>query len=166
MISRCSVLLFAAVVLTAACSKKTEPTKAHAETEEKENDEQPREEEIAEDCVAFVQATKVATPGPAADCPGCSANGSHVLVFQQMRVDRVSCSANSCEVTVTLRTVFNPGPPGTITGGLTAWISQEQRLQYSNGHPPEGEQVYQVKIIYKRSGDHWRAIEFDKADPQ
>jgi hypothetical protein len=62
--------------------------------------------------------------------------------------------------------VFNSGPAGTITGGLTAWIPQEQRLQYSNGHAPEGEQVYRVKITYKRTEDTWRAIEFDKADTQ
>jgi hypothetical protein len=49
---------------------------------------------------------------------------------------------------------------------LTAWISQEQRLQYLNGHPPQGDQLYRVKITYKRTAGAWRAIEFDKADPQ
>jgi hypothetical protein len=83
-----------------------------------------------------------------------------------MRVDRISCSADTCEVAVTLRAVFNPAPAGTITGGLAGWISQEQRLQYLDGHPPEGEQVYRVKITYRRTGEGWRAIEFDKADPQ
>jgi hypothetical protein len=83
-----------------------------------------------------------------------------------MRMDRVSCSASSCEIAVTLRAAFNPAPAGTMTGGLTAWISQEQRLEYLNGHPPQGDQLYRVKIIYKRTGAAWRAIEFDKADRQ
>lgn len=83
-----------------------------------------------------------------------------------MRVDRISCSDNNCDVVVTLRAAFNPGPAGTISGGLTAWIPQEQRLAYLNGHAPEGEQSYRVKITYKRTGDAWRAIEFDKADPE
>jgi hypothetical protein len=81
-----------------------------------------------------------------------------------MRVDRISCTAASCEVTVTLRAVFNPGPGGTISGGVTAWISSEQRQQVRSGHTPEGEQVYPVKIIYKRRGQEWRAIEFDRAE--
>jgi hypothetical protein len=81
-----------------------------------------------------------------------------------MRMDRISCSGDTCEVAVTLRAVFNPAPAGTITGGLAAWISQEQTLQYLDGHPPEGEQVYRVKIIYRRTGEAWRVIEFDRAD--
>ena len=166
MTARPAVLLFAASLIAASCSEKSAPLKPESEVETKENDQQPREDEVAEDCVAFLRATKIVPPAPGTDCPGCSANGAEVLAFRQMRMDRISCSANSCEVAVTLRAAFNPAPAGTITGGLTAWISQEQRLVYLHGHPPEGEQVYRVKIIYKRTGEAWRAIEFDKADPQ
>jgi hypothetical protein len=83
-----------------------------------------------------------------------------------MHVDRISCSATTCEVNATLHVVFNPGPAGAIGGGLTAWIPEEQRIEYSSGHTPEGDQVYRVKIIYRRSGEKWRPIEFDRADPQ
>jgi hypothetical protein len=160
------MLLFAASLIAASCSEKSAPLKPESEVATKENGQQPREDEVAEDCVALLRATKIVPPVPGADCPGCSANGAEVLAFRQMRMDRISCSANSCEIAVTLRVAFNPAPAGTITGGLTAWISQEQRLEYLHGHPPEGEQVYRVKIIYKRTGEAWRAIEFDKADPQ
>jgi hypothetical protein len=115
---------------------------AEPETQKSEAETQPREDEIAEDCVTFVRATKVIpaqTPG--ADCAGCSKEGSEVLTFRQMRTDRVSCSANSCEVRVTLRASFNPGPGGTVTGGLTAWISQEQRQGYLNGHAPKANKI-------------------------
>jgi hypothetical protein len=139
---------------------------AKEKVEKEETEEQPHEDEMAEDCVAFVRATKIFPKTAAADCPGCSAEGTEILAFRQMRMDRISCSADTCEVAVTLHAVFNPAPAGAITGGLAAWISQEQRLQYLDGHPPDGEQVYRVKISYRRTGEGWRAIEFDKADPQ
>lgn len=168
---RSAFLILAVGLLAASCSEKPAPVKAvqeteRTETERTETEQQPREDEIAEACVAFVRATKVVPQAPASDCPGCSAQGSELLAFRQMRMERVSCTADSCEITVTLRAFFNRTPAGTITGGLTAWISPEQRLQYLNGHPPEGEQAYRVKIIYKRTSEGWRAIEFDKADPQ
>lgn len=169
-------ILLAASLITGSCSEKVAPVKSQPEakkeeaakekTEKEETEEQPREEEIAEDCVAFLRATKIFPKAAAADCPGCTAEGTEVLAFRQMRTDRISCSPDTCEVAVTLRAVFNPAPAGTITGGLAAWISQEQRLEYLNGRPPEGEQVYRVKIIYRRTGEAWRAIEFDKADSQ
>jgi hypothetical protein len=174
------VSLLASLVI-ASCSDKPAPVKPQPEAESKEADkkepekekvereeseEQPHEDEIAEDCVTFLRATKISPKATPADCPGCSATGSEVLAFRQMRMDRISCAAGSCEVTVTLRAVFNPAPAGTMAGGLTAWVPQEQRLQYLNGHPPEGEQTYRVKITYRRTGEGWRAIEFDKADPQ
>ena len=83
-----------------------------------------------------------------------------------MKLDRISCAGSTCEVAVTLRASFNPGQSGTIGGGLAAWISPEQRTEYLNGRTPNTEQLYPVKIIYKRTGDEWRAVEFDKADPQ
>jgi hypothetical protein len=166
--ARRAAILFAASLLTASCSEKPAPAKSQPESEvqTKENDEQPRDDEVAEDCVAFLRATKVVPPAAGADCPGCSAKGAEMLAFRQIKVDRISCAPASCEITVTLRAAFNPAPAGTIAGGLTAWISPEQRQQYLDGHPPAGEQVYRVKIIYHRTGESWRAIEFDKADPQ
>ena len=155
-----AALILLASLVIASCSEKPK-----AESESKESESQPREDEIAEDCVAFVRATKVVpaqTPG--ADCPGCSNDGSEALTFRQMHTDRISCSAAACEVTVTLRASFNSGPGGTISGGLTAWVPPEHRQEYLNGRAPEGEQLYRVKIIYKRTGEEWRAIEFDKAD--
>ena len=153
-----SALLLCLVGLAvASCSDKSRP-----ESESKETEAQPREDEIGEDCVAFVRATKVL---PAqTECAGCSGDAREALTFRQMKVDRISCSADSCEVIVTVRASFTPGPAGTISGGLTAWISSEQRQQYLSGHPPEGEQVYPVKISYKRRGEEWRATEFDRAE--
>jgi hypothetical protein len=116
--------------------------------------------------VAFLRATKVAPEARGTDCPGCAAEGAEVFAFREMKMERISCSDDSCQVSVSVRAVFNQGPAGTITGGLTAWIPPEQRLEFSKGHAPEGDQVYRVKITYKRTGDAWRAIEFDKADPQ
>ncbi len=172
----CAALLLAASLLTGSCSEKPAPVKPQAEPEKRqatkekaekeETDEQPHEDEIAEDCVAFVRATKILPKTVAADCPGCSAEATEILAFRQIRIDRTSCAADTCEVAVTLRAVFNPAPAGTITGGLAAWISPEQRLQYLDSHPPQGEQAYRVKIIYRRTGEGWRPIEFDKADPQ
>jgi hypothetical protein len=169
------VTLLASFVIP-SCSEKPAPVKpppeaekkaaAKDKVEKKETEEQPHEDEIAEDCVAFVRATKIFPKTAAADCPGCSAEGTEILAFRQMRMDRISCAPDTCEVAVTLQAVFNPAPAGTITGGLTAWISPEQRLQYLEGHPPEGEQVYHVKITYRRTSEGWRAIEFDKADSQ
>jgi hypothetical protein len=174
--ARCAVILLAAGFVTGSCSEKAAPAKSQPEArneearkdqaEKEETEEQPGDEEIVEDCVAFLRATKIFPKASAADCPGCSAEGTEVLAFRRMQMDRISCSADTCEAAVTLRAVFNPAPGGTITGGLAAWISQEQRFEYLNGRPPEGEQVYRVKITYRRTGEAWRAIEFDKADSQ
>ena len=157
--ARYAALFLLASVVIVSCSK------PRPESKRTDSESQPREDEIAEDCLAFVRATKVVpaqTSG--ADCPGCSNEGAEVFTFQQMHTDRISCSAAACEVTVTLRASFNPGTGGRINGGLTAWIPPEQRQQYLNGAAPGGEQVYRVKIIYRRAGESWRAIEFDKAD--
>ena len=155
--ARCAVLFFVAGFAAASCSEKPRP-----ESVSKEIEAQPREDEIAEDCVTFVRATKILPAQP--ECAGCSGDAREALAFRQMRVDRISCPAASCEVTVTLRAVFNPAPAGMISGGLTAWISSEQREQLLSGRTPEGEQIYPVKIIYKRRDDEWRAIEFDRAE--
>jgi len=161
--SRRVALIFAAGFAIASCSEKSTPPKPHAEAESRENESQPDKDQIAEDCVAFVQATKV-DPPKSTDCPGCSVERSPALAFRQMHLEHISCTAVSCQATVTLRVVFNATASGTISGGLTAWISPEQRQEFLNGHPPAGEQVYRVKIILKRTGEAWRAIEFDRAD--
>jgi hypothetical protein len=163
------VFIFVAGFAVASCSEKSTPPKSTSESESKEKESesgekesQPDEDQIAQDCVAFVQATKV-SPAKSTDCPGCSGEQLSALAFRQLHLDRVSCAAASCEVTVTLRAVFNT-VTGTINGGLTAWISPEQRQDFLNGHPPTDEQVYQVNITYKRNGEAWRAIEFDRAN--
>ena len=164
--ARFTALIFAAGFIAASCSEKSAPSKAESDTERTENEQQPREEEIAEDCVAFVRATKIVPAASGADCPSCPGGGSEALSFRQMRVDRISCSGTACEVTVTLHASFNSGLRGTIGGGLTGWIPEQQRLEYLNGQAPEGEQDYRVKINYQRKGEGWRAIEFDRADPR
>lgn len=163
MTSRWAALVFAGGFVIASCSGKSTPPRPQAESESSDKESQPAEDEIGEDCVAFVRATKV-VPAKSADCPGCSASGPELLAFRQMHLDRISCSATACEAIVTLRAVFNPAATGTISGGLTAWIPPDQRQEYLGGHAPDGEQVFRVKITYKRTGEAWRAIEFDKAD--
>ena len=85
------------------------------------------------------------------------------MAFRHMKTDSVSCSGDTCTVLVTIRAVFKPGAGETIAGGLTAWIPQEQRSAYLRGETPLGEQVYRVQITYKRRGEGWRAVEFDRA---
>ena len=157
MTSRWAALVFAAGLVATSCSEKP-----RAESVSKENESQPREDEIAEDCVAFVRSTKVVPATP--ECAGCTGDSREALAFRQIKVDRISCVAAACEITVTLRAAFNPGPGGTISGGLAGWISPEQRQGFLSGHAPEGEQLYPVKITYHRQGEEWRPVEFDRAD--
>jgi hypothetical protein len=151
-------LVFVACLMAVSCSeKKSEPESAREENESK-----PREDEIAEDCVAFVRSTKVVPATP--ECAGCTGDSREALAFRQIKVDRISCVAAACEITVTLRAAFNPGPAGTISGGLAGWISPAQRQAFLSGHAPEGEQLYPVKITYQRQGEGWRPVEFDRVD--
>ena len=174
---RHGVLIVVTGIITASCSEKSAPDRAkHVSTPEatrapgtevaEANDEpQPREDEIGQDCVAFVRSTKIVpAQAPAADCPGCPAGGTEVFSFRQMKTDRVSCSGDTCTVFVTLFVSFKPGAGERIAGGLTAWISPEQRSEYLSGRTPSDEQTYRVKITYKRRGAGWRAVEFDRAD--
>ena len=174
------VLIFVASIITASCSEKSAPdrekdvnaseapremvSESDVETAKGGDELQPGEDQIAEDCVAFVRSTKV-VPARAAspDCPGCPAAGTAVLAFRGIKTDAVSCSGDTCTVAVTIRAVFNPGSGETVTGGLTAWIPPEQRNAYLTGHTPSGEQAYRVRITYKRRGAAWRAVEFDRA---
>jgi hypothetical protein len=173
---RRAALIFVVGIITASCVEKSAPDR------EKDADEAPREparesevetggdelqpggDKIEEDCAAFVRSTKV-VPARAArtDCPGCPAGGTDVLSFRHMKTDSVSCSGDTCTVVVTIFSVFNPGAGETVAGGLTAWIPPEQRSAYLSGRTPSGEQAYRVQIIYKRGGEGWRAVEFDRA---
>ena len=174
---RRAALIVVAGIITASCSEKSAPDREKhsstpeatrepgSEVAEGEDERQPREDEIEEDCVAFVRSTKVVpAQAPTADCPGCPAEGAEVLTFRQMKTDRISCSGDTCTVLVTIRVSFKPGAGERIAGGLTAWISPEQRSEYLSGRTPSGEQAYRVKITYKRRGEAWRAAEFDRAD--
>ena len=174
---RRAALIFVAGIITASCSEKSAPDRdndsaasespreSESERAESEDERQPREDEIGEDCVAFVRSTKVVPArAPTAGCPGCPADGAEVLTFRRMQTDRISCSGDTCTVLVTISVSFNPGAGERIAGGLTAWISPEQRSEYLSGRTPSGEQAYRVKITYKRRGAAWRAAEFDRAD--
>ena len=86
-----------------------------------------------------------------------------MLAFRQMKMDAVTCSGDTCNVVVTIRAVFNPGSGQTIAGGLTGWIPPEQRSAYLTGQTPSDEQAFRVQITYKRRGEAWRAVEFDRA---
>jgi hypothetical protein len=171
---RRAALILAAGIITASCSEKSAPEQeknadeAVRESEvnraENEDERQPDQDQIGEDCAAFVRSTRVVPARTAStDCPGCPAGGTEVLSFRQMKTDAVSCSGDTCTAVVTIFSVFNPGSGQAIAGGLTAWIPPEQRSAYLSGQTPSGEQAYRVKITYKRHGDGWRAVEFDRA---
>jgi hypothetical protein len=180
-------LIFLAGVITASCSEKSgvdsnqnsqtkeaKPSPEVAASKEERADKseakgeselQPPDDEIAEDCVAFLRSTKtVPANGAKTDCPQCPVRPEEkeVLKFDAIQVDRVTRSESTCEVHVTLRATFNPSTRESIAGGLTAWIFPEQRAKYLQGEIPSGQQVYKVKVIYKRSGKRWRAVEFDR----
>jgi hypothetical protein len=170
------VTLISFALLAAGCSRKSDSdskersdktsekeSEVAKSPEREENESQPPEDEIVEDCHAFTWLTK-AMPAKttSADCPQCpsSAEGTEVLKFQGAKVDRVSCLGDTCEVAVSLHASFNPSKGGTVTGGLTGWIPLEQREQYSRGQTPPGEQIYHVNITYRHEGENWRLVEF------
>ena len=169
---RRAALIVVVGIMTVSCSEKSAPDREkHSEAKRepdsviaKGEERQPGEDAIAEDCMAFVRSTKVVSAQtPTADCPGCSAHGAEALAFRQMKTERISCSDDACTVLVMIHVAFNPGTGERIAGGLTAWISPEQRSAYLNGHTPSGEQAYRVQIAYRRRGEGWRAVEFDRA---
>lgn len=129
-----------------------------------ETDAEPDAYQIGEDCVAFLRSTKtIARNGGNTDCVQCpvSETTHEVLKFDHMQVDRVSVSGATCEITVRILATFNPSRGEAIFGGLTGWISPEQRLAYSRGETPSGQQAYTVKVTYRRTDKGWRALEFD-----
>ena len=128
-----------------------------------ESKSQPSPDDIVQDCYAFVWLTKATLARKtSAECPQCPSNDDaiHVLKFEGAKVERVSCTEETCEVAVSIRASFNPSKGGTISGGLTGWIPPEQREQYSRSQTPPGEKVYHVKIIYRRKEGAWRPVEF------
>jgi hypothetical protein len=158
-------LVFVAT-LVISCSEEhdaEEPRTARENVEAEDENKQPHEDKIAEDCVAFLRATKVTGPPVAsAACPGCPAEVGEVLTFREMKIDGISCANDTCDVMVTIRASFNPALGGTVAGGLTAWISPEQRDEYLRGRTPSAEQDFPVKITYKRRSESWRPVEFDR----
>jgi hypothetical protein len=161
-----------AMALSGARSNEAEversSTSAVESTELEREEQQPPADVIGEDCVAFLRATKtIPGNGKNIDCPTCpvSPEGAEVLKFDDIQVNRVVPSGSNCEVNVTVRATFNPSTHETISGGLTAWISPEQKEKYLQGEAPSGQQVYKVKVIYRRGREGWRAVEFDRQGP-
>jgi hypothetical protein len=176
-------------LLTASCSKKAESDREEKrdrvadksdsdrnsrESEEEgagegEEEDRPESQDIGEDCVALLRATTVASRNPAngGDCPTCPAGGAapEVLKFTAVKIDRTSPSGATCEVFAKISGTFNPSLGGEIVGGLTGWISPEQRAQYARGETPTGEQVYPVHITYRRTLTGWQLVEFTKPPP-
>jgi hypothetical protein len=150
------VIVFLVAGLAAICCL----DKADAE---EETEARPSQEEVGEDCVRFVHATR-AVMNNAPNCPTCpgATNGADVFQFDGAQVDNVSCSEKSCDVAVTIRATFNPSKGGKIAGGLTAWIPVEQREAYEHGQTPAGQQSYRAKITYRRTSSGWQMAEFDR----
>ena len=149
-------------------SESTSPSvseeRAQETSADAENEDAPEAEDIGMDCVAFLRATTVApTNREQGDCPTCPANNeaAEVLRFRDIKIDQVSPGGDTCEVSVRILATFNPSHGGTIIGGLTKWISPEQKAQYAKGETPSGQQVYPVKVTYRRTATGWRAVEFD-----
>src|SRR5205085_12072849 len=99
-----AALIFVAGIITASCSEKRAPDREKnmnaaetpremvretgSEKPEREGELQPDEDQIAEDCAAFVRSTKVVSARAAStDCPGCPARGTAVLAFRGMKTD-------------------------------------------------------------------------------
>lgn len=152
-----------------ASTGESDPNVEHESAGGEEAEEAPDSGDIGEDCIAFLRATKVAAPqaenkGNCPQCPDANA-ADDVFKFNDLKIDRVAPSAGGAEVDVRIIVTFNPGAGGSITGGLTAWIPPEQRAQYERGEIPEGQQVYRVRITYKRNANGWQPIEFAPIAP-
>lgn len=141
---------------------------ASKESDEEEDEEKPDVGDVGEDCVAFVLATKTPATQPAAadnaSCPTCPPTGdaTEVLRVEDVKVDRITPTNGACQVAVRIFARFNPSHGGSIVGGLTGWITPEQREQYARGETPEGQQIYHVNITYRRNANGWQPIEFSR----
>ena len=134
-----------------------------ASAEEEESKSRPSTDDIIQDCYGFVWLTKATPAGKmSANCSQCPSTEEaiHVLKFEGAKLERVSCTEETCAVDVSIRARFNPSKGGIISGGLTGWMPPEQREQYSRGQTPSGEKAYHVKIIYRRKEGEWRPVEF------
>ncbi|MGI8956464.1 MAG: hypothetical protein ACR2II_06070 [Chthoniobacterales bacterium] len=169
-------------LLVVSCSEKSEPdsdgkparpsvaeekSESDAKKEVEESAIIPESQEIGEDCVAFLRATTaVPINAEKKDCPECPSGNAafEVLKFNTFKIDKISPSGSACEVLVEIHAEFNPSPGGTIVGGLTGWITPEQKEKYARGETPAGVQIYKVKITYTRKSGFWKAIEFDRGD--
>lgn len=152
----------------ATAKQKTPRALTEQEQEEAENELQPDNEQIGEDCIGFVSATRAIPPNhDSAPCPQCPADTSanEVLNPENLHIDQVSPEGPTCEVIATITASFRPSTGGAITGGLIGWMSPEQKEQYAQGKTPPGQQTYKVRITYRREGDEWRAVEFERAGP-
>ncbi len=163
-----AVAILLAAFTVESCSEKSSAdrrtTTSKEEREHGEEQQQPDQDQIVEDCIGFVHSTKLApAPGANANCPTCPPDGTDVFTFRGMKTENVSCTNDRCTVVASIRAVFNPGAGEKIVGGLTAWIPPEQRSAYLGGQAPAGEQTFRVQLTYKKSGERWRAIEFDRA---
>ena len=179
-----TLVLFAGLALT-GCSKKsekaierdsdarkperdsaTQSSSVSSEVSEEETDERPDSGDIAEDCVAFLSATK-APSGKSSEsaCPTCptSDQGVEVLKFDELKIDRIALSGATCQVTARIFATFNPSKGGVITGGLLGWIPAEQREDYARGKAPTGQQTYKLNITYRRDANGWQPIDFAPA---
>ena len=156
---RVAVLVILAIGALVACSpKKT--------ADDVENESRPADDEIAQDCVAFLRATKLVPPADSpSECPGCASASTAVeaVTFQGFNLNHIACSESTCEVRVAIIGAFNPGT-GTVVDGLAGWISPEQRAAYLRGAAPSGSQSFAIKITYKRADAAWRAVEFERAE--
>ncbi|MFL6531398.1 MAG: hypothetical protein ACJ8HQ_05790 [Chthoniobacterales bacterium] len=147
------------------------PADADADEErEEEAEKAPDSGDIGEDCIAFLRATKIAPPPPAnnGNCPQCpeTSAAEEVFQFNDMKIDRIAPSAaDNAEVDVRIFATFRPGHGGVIGGGLTGWIPPEQRSQYEHGDIPAGQQVYRVRITYRRNAAGWQPLEFSPIAP-
>lgn len=174
------VLAVIVAVLMLSCSEKRSATEAAEEksseqakakslrehdADEEENETQPEAPDVVEDCIAFLRLTKA---GPndagAGQCPTCPASdsGVEVLTVRDVKVNKIECAGESCEVDATLRVVFNESHGGEIRGGLTGWITPGQKEEYAKGKTPAGEQIYKLKINYRHDEIGWKAVEFEK----
>lgn len=162
-------LISLAALVTASCSKQSdsgskEATEAEVTSAEREESKsQPSADDIVQDCYTFVWLTKATLARKmSVNCPQCPSTEEviHVLKFEGAKVERLSCTEETCEVAVSIRASFNSSKGGTISGGLTGWIPLEQREQYSRGQTPSGEKAYHVKIIYRWKEGGWRPVEF------
>lgn len=135
--------------------------------EEEEAEKAPDSGDIGEDCIAFLRATKIAPPhAETSNCPLCpeTKSAEEVFQFNDVKIDRV-VPGETAEVDVRIFATFKPSHGGVIGGGLTAWIPSEERTRYEHGELPTGQQVYRVRITYRRNQAGWQPIEFSPIAP-